>query len=281
MDIIHRVTFRSHHHQNIEETLEKMGIPYMLSVRNDGNHVVSAAVYESNPHWPEIKNVLGQKYFEGHFRFNTVFSEEEIRAAEWSRLIVRVEYGYPQPENQWGNGQALNQAGYCSRCGIFSRQISPYFMKKEPKLKKWDFFMMYWVPPIFAKNHVFEAFARSHLRDYERQEVLLYRTRQPAEHVAQLVTPYTANPGYLGKQASRVIQCEECGQTKYLQGTEKNMMQVRRDAFNKEFDFLESHEWFGTEGRYAFKELFVSNRVAQIILDNKFKGLQLKVVELV
>lgn len=247
MDIIHRVTFYSQQHRGIEQTLREMAIKYTVSPRNDGNHVINAAVYESDPNWLQIRKILGEKYFDRHFLYNTVFSDEEIRATEWLRLEVRIEQGYPQPESKWGNGQAPNQDGYCSRCGIFSRQVSPYCMKKEPKLKKWDFFMMYWVPPIFAKNHVFEIFAKHQLKGFERQDVLIYRTKQPAEHVAQLVTPCTANPGYLEEQAIRAIHCEECSRTKYLKGFEKTMMQVRRDAFKSGFDYHDGKSWVSAQ----------------------------------
>ena len=60
----------------------------------------------------------------------------------------------------------------------------------------------------------------------------------------------------------------------------KGKMYIKRDALSTNLDFIKTHEWFGS-GLIAFRETLISNRIAQLILDEGWKGVRLKVVELV
>jgi hypothetical protein len=57
-------------------------------------------------------------------------------------------------------------------------------------------------------------------------------------------------------------------------------MHVHREAFPFDTDAIQSHEWFGS-GRGAYREIFISRRLARLILDEGWRGVQLKPVELV
>jgi hypothetical protein len=57
-------------------------------------------------------------------------------------------------------------------------------------------------------------------------------------------------------------------------------MRMRRGALPGNQDIVLSQEWFGS-GRMAYREILASHRVAGLILNRGWKGVQMKVVELV
>ncbi len=119
------------------------------------------------------------------------------------------------------------------------------------------------------------------IRGYERWNVLIYKIKQPSKIVSQLIATHTASPGLVNLEDMRLIHCEQCGISKHLWGFEKTIMKLHRDALVSNVDMMETDEWFGGEGWTANKELLISNRLAQLILDNKWKGVRMKVVDLV
>jgi hypothetical protein len=57
-------------------------------------------------------------------------------------------------------------------------------------------------------------------------------------------------------------------------------MYLKREALLPDTDFVLTHEWFG-HGLLAWREMLVSNRVANLILAKGWSGVRFKVVELV
>jgi hypothetical protein len=60
----------------------------------------------------------------------------------------------------------------------------------------------------------------------------------------------------------------------------RGAMYLKRDALVPDVDVMQTYEWFGS-GHSAYREILVSNRLARIILDEGWKGVALKVVELI
>jgi hypothetical protein len=154
-------------------------------------------------------------------------------------------------------------------------------MKREPALQDNDFMQLFWAPAVFSTRRVFQAFLSQGFEGYKEVAPIIWATKQPAESVAQLFVTHTARPGLVMSENMRPRVCPQCGQQKVLWGFERTPMQLKREALPTGTDIVESHEWFGSEGWYAYKEILVSNRVAGVILDNGWQGVNLKVVELV
>ena len=91
--------------------------------------------------------------------------------------------------------------------------------------------------------------------------------------------PTVAHPGLVGVEDLRRDVCPVCGVTKYYPHM-RGVMYLQRTALVPEADILHSHEWFGS-GHAAYREILISNRFAQLILDKGWQGVRLKVVELV
>ena len=60
----------------------------------------------------------------------------------------------------------------------------------------------------------------------------------------------------------------------------RGKMYLDRNALTPGLDIMQSFEWFGS-GHSAFREILISNRLARLIIERGWKGVALKVVEMV
>ena len=60
----------------------------------------------------------------------------------------------------------------------------------------------------------------------------------------------------------------------------RGVMYYDRSAFPQNVDVLETNEWFG-DGHMAYRELLVSKSFAELAIEEAWKGIRFKVVELV
>jgi hypothetical protein len=152
-------------------------------------------------------------------------------------------------------------------------------IKKEPHLGKKSFLTLINAGELFCKNEVFTEFEGLNAVGYETRDVLIHRTSQPSQIIKQLFVTQVAEPGIVGLDNSDRVVCPLCKTVKHYYH-KKGIMTIKKEAFPEDTDFVLSNEWFGS-GLIAFKEIFVSNRIARLILQRKWLGVQFKVVELV
>lgn len=278
MEIWHRIAFHAGDIPDFKEILgNKLGIDYKVSPlphREVG--LIYFDITESHPHWPAVETLI-QEIGASNI-YNTIFSEEEILRASWSRLIPAFEQGYPQPENSW-SANPITYEGECTKCGVYARQRESFRIKKEPRLGKKSFMSLYWTYALFAVPAVFEAFAENELSGYEKWPVLLHKTGQPAQSIAQVYMPYLATAALVPEETLKRNVCPECGTVKYFPHM-RGYMQFTAELLDADLDFMLSREWFG-DGHAAYREILVSNKVARLILENKLQGVQLKPVKVV
>ena len=136
-----------------------------------------------------------------------------------------------------------------------------------------------WASEIFCKPEVIQELREVNVKGYEDWEAVIHKTGNPSEKVRQLYIPGVSSPGLvIDDDLTRKI-CPVCGTIKYYPHT-KGIMYLKRDALLQDIDFILTHEWFG-HGLLAWREILVSNRVANLILDKGWQGLRFKVVEVV
>lgn len=270
MDIIHHIVFAGS--DQITEVINDLGIKY------DGNPPSNIGVFdiaESNSRWPEVSRLVVEKDLPDVCY--TLFTKEEVLSAEWLRVNVTFEQGYPQPEASWDR-VTLDQDSECSKCRLWAIQKSNFQIKKEPRLGRKDFMSLFWTAIVLASMPVFEAFETAGVRGYEKWPILIRATQESAKSVAQIRAVRQTKPGLLDMSGLRTEVCRQCGRVKFNR-VMKGRIRYRRDAFPPDVDFVLSHEWFGSGGM-AFQELFVSNRVARVVVDHGWKGLLLDPIEL-
>lgn len=277
MKIWHRVSFTSI--DGVDTIIEKLGIKYKKTPGLHEYYLITFEIEESDARWPQIAKLMREKGKPDLF-FDTVFTPEEILSAGWVRLIPLFEQGYPQPEATWVT-HPINYEGECSQCGAGFRQVAPFRLAKEPRMGKYDFLCLYWTYTVFVTPRVLEALRAAHIQGFEVWEAVIgKRNPRPSQVVSQLIFPHIAGPGLLAEGEVEQETCPECGTTKY--GYHKRgYMRFRRSALPEGVDFVQTWEWFGAGGRSAHREILISQRVARLIIEQGWRGVRLKPVQLV
>jgi hypothetical protein len=276
MYIYHRISFNSSRTPEFLKMLINEGISYReLELPGGGNSLIIFEITEEDPKWSSISNYINE--YGASDVIETFYSNDDIRKAEWLRMWVWFEQGYPQPQSTW----PLSQQSYqleCSNC-IIHQQIDSMRLKKEPHLGKKSFMGTIWTQEVFATPEVFSGLEALGAKGYEVWNAVIHKTGQPVENVRQLYVPEVAAPGFLPEDDLVRKTCPQCGRVKYYPHV-RGVMQIKKDALPFHSDFALSHEWFGS-GYIAWRELLVTNRVAQFIVDRGWQGVRFKVVELV
>lgn len=268
MKTIHRVTFTKE--DNVDDQLARLEIKYEKTPIFK-RYILTFEIDEADLRWPHVKAMIQEK--DAVDLYDTFFTDEEVLNAEWLRLIVTFEHGYPQPENAWLRYRP-NYTDWCPSCGTF-RQTASFTISKEPNLRKNDFMRLYWANAPFCTPRVFDELESHDIKGYEMWDVMLSKSQQPSTRVSQLFVPQTAGPGLVDRLVNS--RCDTCGIVKHVVH-QRGIMHLRRDALRPGVDLMQTYEWFG-HGHRAFREIVVSNRLARLIVEKGWRGVRLKVVE--
>ena len=282
MEIIHHVVFNTISSKELLKPIAQLNIPHeTVKLLGGGGVLVAFDISESDSRWDTVFQLLkahmGFDIYHGGDQHETFFSEKEIREAEWLRIIPTFVQGYPQPETYWPFKQ-FSLKSVCPECGIFT-QSNYMRLKKEPNLGKNSFMSFITQYAVFAIAEVFLGLEAIQAQGYETWKVIIHKVKQPSAKVQQIYVPSQAKSGLIGSETMRHVSCSVCGITKYYPHR-KGMMYFQKDALPSDVDFVETNEWFGI-GQGSYREILVSNRVAQLILDKGWQGIRLKVIELI
>ena len=162
---------------------------------------------------------------------------------------------------------------------LSSTQRSPFRIKKEAKLGQFDFVSLYWTYGIFATQRVVDKVKECGLKGVEIWPVMLHREDRPSEVITQLLFPHVAEPGLSVEEKLNPEPCSECGITKYA-FHRRGYMHLKRSALRSDIDAQVTYEWFGSDTKWGFQEILISNRFARMIIEEGWKGVVLKPVKL-
>jgi len=274
MEIWHRITFG--HKDSIDTIIEAMDIKHKRSPLPGGGYLIHIDVSESDPLWPRMEELVRQK--NALDIFDTVFTSEEILSAGWLRLIPVFEQGYPQPEGSW-TVNPITYEGHCPECGVYEKQRESFRIRKEPRLGKNEFMTLYWTYALFTTSTVLSKFAAHQIRGYEVWDVLIHKTGQPSESISQVYIPHLTRGALIPEETLKRRICSQCGTTKYFPHM-RGYMQFSLDLLETDLDFVLSKEWFG-DGHAAYREILVSDKVARLVLENKWRGVKLKAIKVI
>jgi hypothetical protein len=222
-----------------------------------------------------LKRRIGKE----HTYFGTTFTDDDQLNAEWCIMRGIHSIQALRPEGRgWIQEYYADQ---CSKCGVGWRQITPFRIKKEPKLGKNQFSSFGGGFELFCTPLVLEEFARHGINGFETQPIILDKENCPAESLQQLVVTTIAEPAIAEElvEHERYSQtdCLVCGQTWHVHYT-RGMLPLRKSALKANVDFQLTNEWFGS-GANARREILASQRVVRLILENKWKGAELTPIQ--
>lgn len=280
MEIIHHVSFNTLSSHSMLGAIKDLYLKYkILDLPGGGGQLVIFDISETNPIWNTVfillKEHIGFDIYHSGDIYETYFSDEEIRSAEWLRLIPTFEQGYPQPKGNWPIKQQ-SLINVCPTCCTY-QQNNPIRFYKEPALGQNSFMTLIGVGELFATNDVISNFMRMDAKGYETWNVIINKIGKVSEKVSQLYFPWITKPGLIDREEMRQVNCPNCGTIKYYPH-KKGIMKFKREILIPGINFMRTYEWFGV-GLFAFREILVSNSIAQLILDKGWKGVRFKVVD--
>lgn len=275
MEIIHHLTFKSNDEPKLLQLLRDSGIMLAtIDLPSKKGQSISILISESNVIWPLVQPLLiKSKVLDS---YDTTFSKEEIFEAEWVRLVNIFEQGYPQPERTWVT-RPINYDEFCKSCGIY-KQTKTYRIAREPKLGKNSFMSLVWTgDSLFTTPEVLCVWKENQITGCEPWNVILHKENSPAKSILQVFIPQVTLPGLLANENLSHVICHNCGTKKY-EYHRYGKMYYKKNSIPTGIDIIRTNEWFGA-GHLAFQEILISNKLVKVILENKWQGLTMKVVE--
>lgn len=272
MELVHFITVHYREKMLIDQ-LEQLGYPHKP------DKLTGIADYQiklSDEQYEEARKLIDQ--YKPFGVIGTIFEPEEILNAEWNRFWVLHEWGYPQPEDGY-KYQEITYERICLKCGIGYKQVKSFHIKGKPKMGRNPFFSLYWDKTYFCVPEVVEILKQNGITGYEVWDAINHSTGEPWSIFSQLVFPIITEPGLDEISKGGPETCQVCGRTKYVYHR-RGMMKYRRDAL-KDVDIQETYEWFGSGGATAYREVLVSNRLTRLIIEQGWRGIELRPVELV
>jgi len=276
MEIMHRIAFNAKVSPAFLDALDELGLVEEQDIDPNTDGLIVVWVDEADPRWKAVRGL--REEYGGVHQVQTYFTQAEILAADLVRLSVTYAEGYPQPKRNWVSTKP-NYDQPCHACGIF-RQIAPFHIRSEPILRGHDFMTLIWGRPVLATNEVVQSLAKKEMSGYEPWKVLIHSSGTPSKRIQQIQIVERTKAGFVDSEVVGHEVCEECGETKYFAHLH-GVMNYRRDAIPRDTDLMLSHEWFGAGGRSAYREVFISPSLAKMILEKGWKGVEMKVVNLV
>lgn len=250
---------------------EKLGI-YLTKAGN----IYSGVMRENEELWPLVK----QKLDEARVSVSTVaiFTRREILSAEWAIVFPRYISEYPMPDDDFEyKNISFTGTKQCRQCGIGLKQLSPIYLKNEPKLNRNNFMGINWTFDIFASPEVFEVFRKEKITGFEKLNAFLYGQNRNVESVQQLFVPYKNGVNILPSGLKR--DEHTCGHIKY-EVPKVVVPKLCGQSLIKKLDFVRTEEWFGS-GCSARNLILCSNRFIKLYHKQRWRGLSFWPVEVI
>lgn len=199
----------------------------------------------------------------------TLYDKNDFDESELFAFIGVWEYGYPQPEDDFGYMDVTyNLMNYRKECGIGALQKAPFQIKKQLQWGKKFLFELNWVmDEIFVSREAYEHLFKKY--GVDRRPVLLYKKNIELADTFQLDIPFIDVPLDLKDQPSE--ECKVCGRKRY-----NPQVKGYYPGFTKAVPPLaifKSREYFGSGGQ-AFNRIFISKELFEEI---KKKGIKINV----
>ena len=273
MKIWHRIMF--HSTDKVYNDVLALNIKHNILPIPGGNKMMFVEVSEDDPLWPKIKALTKEN--KSPDMYDTVFTNEEILAAEWNRLIPVFEQGYPQPEKnmEWEKETFKNT---CIECGLVFNQKAPFHLNKEPKMGKQSFLSLYWIYTLFCTFQVDEVLKTHGIEGYENYPVMINSV--PSNLVSQIICKKTAKNGLDKQDMLNPEYCPKCGIVKYSYHN-RGYMHYQEQSLWDDVDIQLTNEWFGSGGNGGYREFIVSKRFTKLIIENNWRGVKLKPIKLI
>ena len=264
MEIKNRMVFRVETAPNLFAYLKQNKISF-----EEENGIVVCEIYESDCHWKSISKILTQdKVFR---TFETEFSKEELKNAEWLYMRSQWRFGYPQPEDDFGyKNITYTRNNCCDACGCGLIQKKPFLIKKTPNWGRRCIGELDWVSDaMFVNERAKSVFEMEKISGISFWEVMNKTGSEPLWGIYQLKIETELENGLIseGRRVRERVRCEDCGTIKNLTNG-AGVFKFQKQIFDNKPDIVLSGDWFGAD-KYATKIILVKQRVYQMLVEHK------------
>jgi hypothetical protein len=272
MERFHRIL--SNGNIEFKSFLDQAGIDHKYEESIVGK-TVFLLISESNPKWPVLEEAIDS--FDVLHSVELKFSMKDIRKAAWCDLGVTSHFGYPQPEADFGYQNVTYVSGSaCDTCGVGAVQSSPFRFRKDPSQKRLHLLQLNWVFDAFFAS----VEARSHIEaaglvGMTFGPIVLHKTGKVIAKRFQMHVTETLPPVVDTSRLTTEL-CSECRSSKYNYPTGESL-KIAESTTNLKLDIVKTSEWFGSGGS-AFRIVLISQRFANLILDQRWRGVSLSPV---
>ena len=267
MDILHHVVTTE---PDAERLFRSWGVIFK-ETPGFRSTMYTADVAESHPHWPDIASQIRSGTM--HSIPTAIYTFDEVSAAEICQLEPTSEWGYPEPSTDMRWVQDV-YGEVCGLCRVRVGQKSPFRFRKEPPMKRRDFFELIWTSEQFVRHEVASILLDAGIRGFETLAPLV--GRRTSTVVTQLRITNEASPGVLGLDVS--FKCRKCGRIRHKYPQTRSL-EMRRDTVDAGLDMQYSSEWFGDGS--GFQVVLVSRRFVQLALSNGWRGIRFRPITVV
>ena len=217
----------------------------------------------------------------------------------WS-YISTGNFGYPQPEDGYEEITYSKSDG-CKPCEIGKVQIKPFRFRKEPRMKNRQFLGLNWVfDQIFIHEIVKKKFEEIGVTGIRFSKPIIHKSEKELDSIFQLhvdgILPKSlkgdnlsteicempkdeAMLRFLKANKSRLVEGPFCQRRKY-NFPQGQTMKFESTAFKESPDFIRTYEWFGSGGS-ANRPILISEKIKNIITENKWRGAFFQEIELI
>lgn len=233
----------------------------------DAHGIMSLDIFQSDTRWESIRHYV-QKY-KLVCLCETLFSAEELNAAQWLMVRSKWRNGYPQPEGKFAYEEITYDGSLCNHCGIGLRQKNPFRIKATPKWGNRHFMMLNWVEDElfltdYAKNYLLEQ----GFTGFTFTEVQNKNGTCAMHGIHQMSISTETKPGFVNGQRNvqNVYVCPLCGQMKY-HPSGIGMYAFQKEALDNMPDICRTFEHFGW-GKSAHRMILIRQDVYRAITSN-------------
>lgn len=209
-------------------------------------------------------------------------------------LIQTGQFGYPQPENDFGYiSMTYDISRACKTCNIGLIQKDEFRFKSEPKAKHSNFIGLNWVfDQIFVRQVVKDKLESESIKGIKFSQPVIHKTGLPVQGLYQLHIDNLLDSGlitenlkiekcempkeksmikFLTAIKSNLINGPFCGQIKYNFPQGDNKLKIKADSFSDKIDFVRLNYYFGSGGS-SNRPILVSERIKDLIEKEKWRG---------
>jgi hypothetical protein len=297
---------KDHNRPEFTAALDKLRIRYKSTSIGGTGQILAwdcfeLFVYDDDPKWAMLRDLTTEHGV--RVWHSPIFTSDDVASSAWLLAYATADAGYPKPEKDLGYRAAtFDLSNCCERCGIGKVQIRPFRLGAEPTSGRAHFFAPQLTHQVvLARHEVREVFEAEGVSGARYVPPLKHRTGAPLESVVQILPTTTLQAGLVAvvqeqvtcspddEEMRSILTIAErrgagsygyCGRIKYHVPYRRLLVQYSREAFVRAPDIVLSAEWYGSGGA-ASQQVIVSNKVARLVLAQKWKGLELIPIEVV